>query len=77
MAQPVDPFLILLPSSVVSQSTLHCNFMLIKFIRWAEVYILSKKNTETLVVACEKTGVEVNADKTKCIFMSRDQNVGQ
>jgi hypothetical protein len=34
-----------------------------------------KKNTER-VVACEKTGVEVNADKTRCMFMSRNQNAG-
>jgi len=32
-----------------------------------------KKNTEALVVASKETGLEVNADKTKYMFMSRDQ----
>jgi hypothetical protein len=36
-----------------------------------------KKNTESLVVASEETGLEVNADKTKYMVMSRDQNAGQ
>ena len=30
-----------------------------------------KKNTEALVAASEEIGLEVNAEKTKCIFMSR------
>jgi hypothetical protein len=33
-----------------------------------------KKNTEALVVASKKTGIEINAEKTKYIGMSRDQN---
>ena len=33
-----------------------------------------KKNTDVLVVASKKTGIEVNADKTKNMVMSRDQN---
>jgi len=33
-----------------------------------------KKNAETLVVASKKTGLEVNADKSKYMVMSRDQN---
>jgi len=33
-----------------------------------------KKNAEALVVASKKTGLEVNADKTKYMVMSRDQN---
>jgi hypothetical protein len=36
-----------------------------------------KKNTEALLVASKETGLEVNAEKTKYIVMSRDQNVGQ
>ena len=36
-----------------------------------------KENAETLIVASKETGLEVNADKTKCIFMSRDQNAGR
>jgi hypothetical protein len=32
-----------------------------------------KKNTNTLVVASKKTGLEVNADKTKYLVMSQDQ----
>jgi hypothetical protein len=36
-----------------------------------------KKNAEALVVASKQTGLEVNADKTKCVVMSRDQNAGR
>ena len=33
-----------------------------------------KQNTESLVVASKETGLAVNADKTKYMVMSRDQN---
>jgi len=36
-----------------------------------------KENTEALVVASKEIGVEVNADKTKYVVMSRDQNAGR
>ena len=36
-----------------------------------------KKNVETLVAASKETGLEVNADKTKYMVMSSDQNAGQ
>jgi len=36
-----------------------------------------KKNKEALSVASKETGIEVNADKTKYLLMSRDQNVGR
>ena len=36
-----------------------------------------KKNTEALVVDSKETGLEVNADKTKYVVMSREQNAGQ
>ena len=36
-----------------------------------------RKNTETLIVAAKELGLEVNADKTKYMVMSRDQNAGQ
>jgi hypothetical protein len=36
-----------------------------------------KKNTEALIVARKETGLEVNAEKTKFMFMSRDRNAGQ
>jgi hypothetical protein len=36
-----------------------------------------KKNTEPLVIANKETGLEVNADKTKYMVMSRDQNSGR
>jgi hypothetical protein len=36
-----------------------------------------KKNAEALVFACKEIGQEVNADKCKCMVMSRDQNAGQ
>jgi hypothetical protein len=37
----------------------------------------TKKNTETLVVTSKETGVEVNAEKTNYMVMSRDQPAGQ
>jgi hypothetical protein len=36
-----------------------------------------KKNTETLVVSSKDIGLEVNAEKTKYMVMSRNQNAGQ
>jgi hypothetical protein len=36
-----------------------------------------KKNTEALIVASKGIGLEVNADKSKYIVMSRDQNTRQ
>ena len=36
-----------------------------------------KKNTEALVIASKETGLEVNADETKYMVMSRDQNAGR
>ena len=36
-----------------------------------------KENAEALVVASKETGLDVNADKTKYMVMSRDQNAGQ
>jgi ketol-acid reductoisomerase len=35
-----------------------------------------QENAEVLVVASKETGLEVNADKTKYMVMSRDQNEG-
>jgi hypothetical protein len=35
------------------------------------------KNTDALLVVSKKIGLEVNADKTKYMFMSRDQNAGR
>jgi hypothetical protein len=36
-----------------------------------------KKNVESLAVASKETELELNADKTKCMVMSRDQNAGR
>jgi len=36
-----------------------------------------KEKAEALIVASKETGLEVNADKTKYMVMSRDQNAGQ
>jgi hypothetical protein len=36
-----------------------------------------KKNTEALVVAIKEVGLWVNADKTKYMVLSRDQNAGR
>jgi len=39
--------------------------------------LTKKKSTEAVVVAGKGSGLEVNADKTKYMVMSRDQNAGQ
>jgi len=36
-----------------------------------------KENAEALVVAANEIGLEVNADKTKYMVMSRDRNAGR
>ena len=36
-----------------------------------------KENTEALLVATKETGLEVNADKTKYMVMSRERNAGR
>jgi hypothetical protein len=36
-----------------------------------------KENAEALVVAIKEIGLEINADKTKYMIMSRDQSVGR
>ena len=36
-----------------------------------------KENVEDLVVATKEIGLEENADKTKYMIMSRDQNAGR
>jgi len=36
-----------------------------------------EKNTEALAVTSKEIGLELNADKTKYMVMSRDQNAGQ
>ena len=37
----------------------------------------SQNNKESFLVGSKETGLEVNADKTKCMIMSRNQNVGR
>ena len=36
-----------------------------------------RENAEALIVATKEIGLEVNADKTKYMIMSRDQNAGR
>jgi len=36
-----------------------------------------KENTETLLVGSKESGLKVNADKTKYMVTSRDQNAGR
>jgi ribosomal protein S2 len=36
-----------------------------------------KKNTETLIDASNKVGLEINREKTKYMLLSRNQNIGQ
>ena len=40
------------------------------------IHIL-KENAEALLAATSETGLEVSADKTKYMVMSRDQNAGR
>jgi hypothetical protein len=48
-------------------------FMLMMLICWEGAYI-PYRNTETLVFDSKATGLEVSADRTKYVIMSRDQN---
>ena len=43
----------------------------------AEAHLLLKKNRDASIVASKERGLEVNADKTKYMIMSRDQNAGK
>jgi hypothetical protein len=53
--------------------------MLMMIIYCVETYIprIAKKNTEALAVGNMEMGIEVNADKTRYMVMSRDQNAGR
>jgi hypothetical protein len=51
-------------------------FMLMMLIYWVEAYILNPLPPNALAVASKEISREVNAVKTKYIFMSRDQNAG-
>jgi len=44
---------------------------------WEEALHTLKENEEALVAATRETGLEVSADKTKYMVMSRDQNAGR
>jgi len=44
---------------------------------WAGSVHSIKENAEALFVAGKDIGLEVNADKTKYMVMSRDQNAGR
>jgi len=50
-------------------------FMLMMLIYWVEGYVLERK-TAYLVVATKEIELEVNADKTKYMVFSQDQNTG-
>jgi hypothetical protein len=41
------------------------------------LYYTINKNTETLINSTKAVGLEVNAEKTKYMLVSRDQNAGQ
>ena len=45
--------------------------MLMMLIYWAEAYILQSKKAEVLLVGIKEVSLEVNADKTKYMVMSR------
>ena len=44
---------------------------------WSGSILTIRKNTEVLVIASKEIGLEVNAEKTKYMVMSRDKNSGQ
>jgi hypothetical protein len=44
---------------------------------WEESVHTVKENAEALVIVSKEIGLEVNADKTKYMFMSRDRNAGR
>jgi len=50
--------------------------MLMTLILGVSVHTI-KQNTDALVVASKENGLEVNADKTKYMIMTRDQNAGR
>jgi len=51
--------------------------MLMVLIYRTELYILHKENTRAIVIASKEIGLEVNADITKYMITSPDQNAGQ
>jgi hypothetical protein len=51
-------------------------FMIMMLIYWTKAPVQLKKH-RNLVVACKKTCLEVNAVKSVCMSVSRDQNDGQ
>jgi hypothetical protein len=51
-------------------------FTLMMLIYWVGAYTL-RENREALVIASTEIGLEVNAEKTKYMVESRDQNTGQ
>jgi hypothetical protein len=44
---------------------------------WETVWIPLKENTETLLEASRDVGIEINAEKTKYMIMSRHPNSGR
>jgi len=59
---------------------LNCTLLLVVYADDVNILVGSVhniKNTEALVVANKEIGLEVNADKTKYMAMSRDQNAGR
>jgi hypothetical protein len=52
-------------------------FMPMMLIYWAGSIHSIKKDAEDLVIASKEIGLKVNAEKTKCMVMSRNLNAGQ
>jgi hypothetical protein len=44
---------------------------------WVGAYILYGKSTEVLVISSKDIRLEIKAEKTKYMVMSREQNAGQ
>jgi hypothetical protein len=43
----------------------------------AGILVLEKETRLSLLIACKETGIDVNAEKIKYIFMSREEKVGK
>jgi hypothetical protein len=47
-------------------------FVLVMLLCWGNMHTVME-NVEPLVVASKEIGLEISADKSKCMVMSRDQ----
>jgi hypothetical protein len=75
----------LITGTVLTFFLLSCIFICIRLISsYSHILLITqfdvifiRKNTEALLIASKEIGLEVNAEETKYMVMSRDQNPGQ